>query len=168
MGHKPPSPKLNRREFTAIVMTFLGSIIGAVVGLPLVGYIISPAIRSKKVEDWVSLGLLEKFPVGVPTLFSFTRTKVNGWERTTNSYGVFVLRETESKVKVLSNVCTHLSCRVNWVEESQTFDCPCHDARFDIHGNVISGPPPTPMVQWVGDEIQIDEEGNLLIHFTEG
>jgi hypothetical protein len=33
---------------------------------------------------------------------------------------------------------------------------------------VISGPPPTPLNQWAGGEIQIDEEGNLLIHFTEG
>lgn len=162
------SPKLNRREFTTVVMTFLGSIMGVVIGFPLIGYIISPAIKSKKVDDWVSLGTLEGYPLGIPTLFSFTRTKVNGWEQTTNSYGVFILRESESVVKVLSNVCTHLSCRVNWVPETQSFNCPCHDAKFDIDGNVIYGPPPRPLDQWAGEEIKIDEEGNISIHFTEG
>ena len=168
MPKKTPSPKLNRREFTTVVMTFLGTIMGAVLGFPLIGYIISPAVKSKKIDDWISLGSLESYPIGIPTLFSFTRTKINGWERTTNSYGLYILRESENNVKVLSNVCTHLSCRVNWVEETQSFDCPCHDAKFDINGDVLYGPPPKPLVQWAGEEIQIDEEGNLLIHFTEG
>ncbi|MCJ7702206.1 MAG: Rieske 2Fe-2S domain-containing protein [Anaerolineales bacterium] len=162
------SPKLNRREFTAVVMTFLGSIMGAVVGFPLIGYIISPAIKAKKVDDWISLGNLEGYPIGEPTLFSFTRTEVNGWEQTTNSYGVFILRESETAVKVYSNVCTHLSCRVSWVAETQSFDCPCHDAKFNLDGEVVYGPPPRPLDQWAGEETKIDEEGNLLIHFTEG
>jgi Rieske Fe-S protein len=162
------SSRLSRREFTAIVMGFLGSIMGAVIGLPLIGYIISPVIKAKKIDDWVSLGALENYPIGIPTLFSFTRTKVNGWEQTTNSYGVYILRESESSVKVFSNVCTHLSCRVNWVPETQTFNCPCHDAKFDINGNVVYGPPPRPMDRWGDEEINIDADGNLLIHFTEG
>jgi Rieske Fe-S protein len=162
------SPKLNRREFTTVVMTFVGSIMGAVIGFPLIGYIISPAIKAKKVDDWVSLGPLANYPLGEPTLYSFTRTVVNGWEQTTNSYGVFVLRESETQVKVLSNVCTHLSCRVNWSAESQTFNCPCHDAKFDINGQVVYGPPPRPMDQWAGEAVMVDEAGNLLIHFTEG
>jgi Rieske Fe-S protein len=162
------SSRLSRREFTAIEMGFLGSIMGAVIGLPLIGYIISPVIKAKKIDDWVSLGALENYPIGIPTLFSFTRTKVNGWEQTTNSYGVYILRESESSVKVFSNVCTHLSCRVNWVPETQTFNCPCHDAKFDINGNVVYGPPPRPMDRWGDEEINIDADGNLLIHFTEG
>lgn len=168
MANKPSSPKLSRKEFTTVVMTFLGSIMGVVMGFPLISYIISPATKSQKTDDWISLGALDKYEIGNPTLFSFTRTKVNGWEQTTNSYGMYVLRESETKVKVFSNVCTHLSCRVTWFDDSQTFICPCHDAQFDINGDVIYGPPPKPLVQYSGDEIQIDEEGNLLIHFTEG
>jgi len=162
------SPKLSRREFTTVVMSVLGSIMGIVVGFPLIGYIISPAVKTKKVDDWISLGPLEGYPIGVPTFFSFTRTKVNGWERTTNSYGVFIFRKSEDDLKVFSNVCTHLSCRVSWVETTQSFDCPCHDAKFNLDGVVIYGPPPRPLIQWADEELQINEEGNLLIHFTEG
>jgi len=165
MAKKASSPKLSRRDFTKIVTAFLGSIMGAIVGIPVIGYIISPALKGKALDDWVSLGLLENYPVGQPTLFTFTRTKVNGWERTTNSYGVFVLRETENDLKVLSNICTHLSCRVAWIDETQSYKCPCHDAEFDMRGEVIYGPPPRPLDEY--KEVKI-EDGNILIHLTEG
>ena len=32
-------------------------------------------------------------------LFNFTRTKVNGWEKTVNSYGAYVVRYTETEHK---------------------------------------------------------------------
>jgi Rieske Fe-S protein len=165
MAKKTYSPHLSRRDFTKIVMTFLGSIMGAVAGVPIIGSIISPAIRGDAVDDWVSLGPLENYPIGAPTLFTFTRSKINGWERTTNSFGVYVLRESESELKIFSNVCTHLSCRVNWIEETKTYHCPCHDAEFDIHGEVVYGPPPRPLDQY--EEIKV-EDGNILIHLMEG
>lgn len=164
MVKKNSSPTMSRRDFSKIVMTFLGSIMGAVVGLPIIGYIISPALKTQKVDDWVSLGALDGYPIGLPTLFSFTRTKVNGWERTTNSFGVYVLRKSTSELVVLSNVCTHLSCRVKWNEEVEAYLCPCHDAQFSIDGDVAYGPPPRPMDVY---EHKI-EEGNILIHLTEG
>ena len=164
MVKKTSSPNLSRRDFSKIVMTFLGSIMGAFVGIPIIGYIISPALKTQTVDEWVSLGALDGYPIGSPTLFSFTRSKVNGWERTTNSFGVFVVRESESKLKVLSNVCTHLSCRVKWSDEDSAYLCPCHDAQFEINGGVIFGPPPRAMDEY---EFKV-EEGNILIHLTEG
>lgn len=163
MTKKSSSPNLSRRDFTKIVMSFLGSIMGAVMGIPIVGYVISPALKTQEVDDWVSLGTLDAYPVGSPKLFSFTRTKVNGWEQTTNSYGVFVVRNSESTLRAYSNVCTHLSCRVNWDDESQAYLCPCHNAQFSMTGEVLFGPPPRPMDEY---EYKI-EAGNILIHLTE-
>ncbi len=164
MAKKTSSPNLSRREFAKIVTGFLGSIMGAIIGLPIIGYIISPALQTQEVDDWVSLGALDGYPIGTPTLFSFTRSKVNGWERTTNSYGVFVVRKSETEMKVLSNVCTHLSCRVKWDDAEHAYLCPCHDAQFELEGEVIYGPPPRPMDEF---EFKI-EDGNVLIHLTEG
>ena len=45
----------------------------------------------------------------------------------------------------MSNICTHLGCRVRWVSGQEEFFCPCHDGVFDIDGNVVSGPPPRPL-----------------------
>lgn len=161
------SPHLDRRQFVNVVLTALGTIMGAVVGLPAIGYLISPASRVQKKEDWIPLGPLENYPVGKPTLASFNRTRVNGWEKTVNSYGVFVLRKSESEVLVLSNRCTHLSCRVNWDEAAGAYVCPCHDAQFGIDGEVLGGPPPRPLDRYSGEKVKI-EEGVVSIHFEEG
>ncbi|OGO71871.1 MAG: hypothetical protein A2Z49_04990 [Chloroflexi bacterium RBG_19FT_COMBO_56_12] len=160
----PDSPHMNRREFVTIVTAAVGTAIGVVVGLPAIGYILTPATKTQESDAWIPLGPLENYPVGVPTLMSFARTKVNGWEKTANSYGVFVIRGEGDQLKTLSNVCTHLSCRVNWDDAAKEFKCPCHDAAFDINGGIIKGPQPRPLD---GYEFKI-EEGNLLIHFVEG
>jgi len=161
------SPHLSRNEFVKVVVGAVGTFIGAVIALPAVGYLLTPAVdamKSKSGETWIPAGLLENYEVGKPQLFSFTRTKVNGWERTTNSYGVYILRINDTETRVLSNVCTHLSCRVTWHEDQQEYLCPCHDAAFTIEGQVAGGPPPRPMDEYVTKV----EEGALLFNFTEG
>ena len=160
MVKKTKSPRLNRREFTTIAMSFLGTIMGAAVGLPVIGYLLSPATKTSGGDKWVSMGPLDKYPIGKPTLFNFTETTVNGWERSTNSYGAFIIRKNETELSIFSNICTHLSCRVNWHDDIQQFICPCHDGRFAIDGTVISGPPPRPLDIF---EYKI-EDGNVLIH----
>ncbi len=155
---------LSRRQFVAVVSAFIGGIIGAVVGLPAIGYLISPASQGKKAEGKIPVGPVDKIPTDVPTLFNFTRTKVNGWEKTSNSYGVYILRTQNNELKIFSNVCTHLSCRVNWDASAQEFKCPCHAAVFDINGNVVNGPPPRPLDMLPAE---VDENGNLFLLFQE-
>lgn len=156
--------RLERRDFVKVVVAAIGTIMGACIALPAIGYILSPALAVQKREDWISLGPLEAYPIGVPTLFSFTRTTINGWERTVNSHGVYVVRFDENNYKVLSNMCTHLSCRVTWQEDVDQYLCPCHDAHFAIGGEVISGPPPAPLTEY---ETQL-EDGVLSMYFVEG
>jgi Rieske Fe-S protein len=158
------SPNLSRNDFVKVIVGVLGTIIGAVVGLPAIGYILSPALKVLQAEAWVPLGLMQDFTIGAPVLVNFTRTKINGWERTVNSYGVFVLRKSDTEAEVFSNVCTHLSCRVNWNTDVQEYICPCHDGHFNIQGDVTAGPPPRPLVKY---ETKV-EDGKLSIHFVEG
>jgi len=158
------SPHLSRNDFVKATVAALSAIMGAIVGIPIVGYFVSPALKSKSSEAWIPLGPLENFPIGTPTLSNFTRTKINGWEKSTNSYGVYVYRKNEGEAIAMSNVCTHLSCRVNWKEEEREYICPCHIAHFDVDGNVTFGPPPRPLERY---ETKV-EEGNLSIHFVEG
>ena len=164
MASKYRSPVMDRRSFVKIVTSALGSLMAAVVGLPVIQYFISPALGKESEDEWISLGPLENYPFGTPTPFNFTLTKVNGWERSSQSYGVFVLREEGKDVVVYSDVCTHLSCRVNWDADGKEFYCPCHAAFFDKYGNVVSGPPPRPLDRF---EIKLEDE-KLFIHLREG
>jgi cytochrome b6-f complex iron-sulfur subunit len=54
----------------------------------------------------------------------------------------FVIRTNESTVVAMSAVCTHVRCILNYDRERRVIVCPCHDGRFDLKGNVLSGPPP--------------------------
>jgi menaquinol-cytochrome c reductase iron-sulfur subunit len=156
------SKHISRRDFMKVTTGAIGGLIAAVVGIPSVAYLISPALREDKAGKPVIVGNLENIPVGKPYPFSFTVTKVNGWERTSTAYGGFILRRSAdfADVTVLSSRCTHLSCRVNWNEESKGFLCPCHDAMFDINGKVLYGPPPEPLGHF---EHEIDADGNVVI-----
>lgn len=156
--------QISRREFVSLTTAAVGALIGAIVGLPAIAYLLDPAFKTSSASAWIPVGKLDSFPVGTPTLATFTRSKTNGWEKSTNSYGAFVLRKTETEVVVYSNVCTHLSCHVNWNADQKEFICPCHDGRFDINGQVIKEPPPRPLDKY---ETKI-ESGTLSIHFLEG
>jgi cytochrome b6-f complex iron-sulfur subunit len=68
----------------------------------------------------------------------------------------------EGRLVALSAVCTHLTCTVRYESDSETLHCPCHNGRFDLAGNVISGPPPAPLevyrVDVVGEDIFVSKK----------
>ena len=161
------SDHISRRQFVQLTTAAVGTIIAAAIGIPAIVYLIDPALKSGKADAWVPLGSLKSFPVGKPTLVSFTRSQINGWEKTVTSHGVFVVRKSDTETLVLSNKCTHLGCQVNWKADKQEYICPCHDAQFDISGKVLGGPPPRPLDGYSGDQLKV-ENGTLFLHFTEG
>jgi menaquinol-cytochrome c reductase iron-sulfur subunit len=157
----PKSPHMSRREFVAIVTAATGSVMGVLLGLPAIGYLVAPARGKVSADVWIPAGPVANYPVGVPTLFNFNRTKVNGWETTVNSYGVYIVQQTDGSCLALSNRCTHLSCRVNWKPEETAYICPCHNAYFSVDGAIISGPQPRPLDQY---ETKVEND-ILYIHF---
>jgi len=147
----------------------VGGIIVSVVGIPVVGYLIDPALKSGSKEAWIPIGKLEDMPeLNKPYPFSFTRVQVNGWERTATSHGGFIFRRSEKPddILILNSRCTHLACTVNWKEEESLFLCPCHDASFGKEGEVLNGPPPRPLDRY--EEFRVSAEGILEIFLKEG
>ena len=156
------SNRISRRDFIKAITGVVGGIIGVGVGIPAIGYLIAPALRENKAGAPVIIGKLDEIPVGIFPPFSFTLTKVNGWERTASNYGGYILRKSEAPddILVLSSRCTHLSCTVNWNEEANKFICPCHDASFNADGKVVDGPPPEPLGHF---DYTVDAEGFITI-----
>jgi glycine/D-amino acid oxidase-like deaminating enzyme/nitrite reductase/ring-hydroxylating ferredoxin subunit len=54
-------------------------------------------------------------------------------------------RSEAGKVTLLSPICTHMGCLVDWNEAESTWDCPCHGSRFNPNGDVLSGPAESPL-----------------------
>ncbi len=51
-----------------------------------------------------------------------------------------VYKDESGKIYALSPVCTHAKCVVGWNSAEKSWDCPCHGARYDLQGNVLTGP----------------------------
>ncbi|MEW5938309.1 MAG: ubiquinol-cytochrome c reductase iron-sulfur subunit [Chloroflexota bacterium] len=143
-----------RRDAMKTAISFIGGLIGAAYVLPAIAYIIGPALK-KNEGNWVRLGSLSNVEMGTPTLFKPRVARQNGWITEEDEVGVYVLTEDGRNYHALSNICTHLGCRVRWIAESRQFFSPCHNGVFDKHGYVVSGPPPRPLDEF---EMKVEDD----------
>jgi quinol---cytochrome c reductase iron-sulfur subunit, bacillus type len=141
---KKPQASVGRRDFMKAAIFSIGGLIGAAVGLPAIGYVVGPALK-QSVEEWIRLGAVSKVEVNNPTLFKATIDTQTGWISTQEEVSAYVLTENGQDFAVISNICTHLGCRVRWIADDGHFHCPCHNGVFAKDGSVVSGPPPRPL-----------------------
>jgi cytochrome b6-f complex iron-sulfur subunit len=123
---------MNRRRF---VNWFLGgSLLGTAASFlyPLVRYLIPPRQAEAAAKRVVAAKVGELAPNSAK-LFRFGRTPA------------LLINTAEGELRAFSAVCTHLTCTVNYEGDTGTLYCPCHNGRFDLSGNVLSGPPPRPL-----------------------
>ena len=137
----------SRREFLQLAMAGISTFIASALSIPLVGYLLSPALK-RTAPQWTQLGPLSDFTVGVPKQVPFTRFRRDGWIERAENLAVWVWRKAETEVVAYNGHCTHLGCAYNWLTEGKHKDhffSPCHDGVFALDGKVISGPPPRPL-----------------------
>jgi len=151
-----PSP--SRRDFMRAAILGIGGVIGAAIGLPAVAYVIGPALK-QSASEWIRFGSVSKVESNTPTLFKATVETQTGWINTQEEVSGYVLTENGQDFSVLSNICTHLGCRVRWIAEDGQFHCPCHNGVFAKDGTVVAGPPPRPLDRF---ESKV-EEGVLYV-----
>lgn len=151
----------------------LGAIVSALVGIPLIGSLISPVLQKRKTgTEWVELGKIADFEVGQPKMVQWTTSRLEGWVMEAAPRAVWVVKQDEENFTVFNWRCTHLACIPTWREGGEPhvtaygsampdkahFFCVCHDGVFDIDGTVIGGPPPRPL-----DTLPVKiEDGKLL------
>jgi Rieske Fe-S protein len=73
---------------------------------------------------------------------------------------ILVFRDQQHELRALDARCTHEGCTVQYVAAEADIWCACHNARFDVDGRVLSGPPPRPLPRY---DIREDDQGNVLI-----
>jgi menaquinol-cytochrome c reductase iron-sulfur subunit len=116
--------------------------------VPALSYLVAPLRRKAKADeaepDFSRVGPLADLSVGQWRRLPVEVVRSNGWEKTRVRRAVWVRRGSggERDLTVLSPLCPHLGCPVNWQADREQFGCPCHGGVFDASGKVTSGPPP--------------------------
>lgn len=136
-----------------LVTTGIGALISAGMAIPAIAYILGPAL-TKLQENWLPLGSTNKVELGTPTLFKAKIQRQSGWITSDEEVWAYVLTDDGRSYIAMSNICTHLGCRVRWIAEREQFYCPCHAGVYDKEGNVVSGPPPRPLDRY---EVRVEE-----------
>lgn len=136
-------PEVTRRNFLSLLGW--GSLGGAVLAF-LVGMVRSmrPDVLYEPPTKFKA-GKPEDYPEGFPTLITEEK--------------VFIDRD-EKGLFAMSAICTHLGCRVLWVESENGFHCPCHGATFNREGINGDGPAPSPLPRL---EMGLDRDGKIVV-----
>lgn len=156
-------PRLTRRDFLARMVGAVAGGMAALLGVPGVVFLIGPS-QERTAGGWVPLGPAAEFPLNQPTLINTTVAKQQGWVTEQKELSVFVSTKDGSDFVALSDRCTHLACRVRFVDETEQtaepgFFCPCHNGVFDVGGGIVAGPIPRPLDRF---ETKV-EEGQLFV-----
>lgn len=146
--------QVSRKNFMEIAIWSIGGVIALGMTIPAIAYLVGPAIRKAQEQVWLRLGSVLKVEIGVPTLFKVKVQQRTGWIVNEEEISVYILTEDGRNYIAMSNICTHLGCRVRWIAEQNSFFCPCHNAIFDQEGGVVSGPPPEPLERY---EVKVEE-----------
>ena len=155
MAEADERKQLNRRSFLSIAVASIAGILTVGITIPSIIYVIGPALQRKQEEEWISLGPVSKVEVGVPALYKVKITQQSGWITSEEEISVYVVTQDGREYIALSNICTHLGCRVRWITDQGVFFCPCHNGVFDTVGTVVSGPPPRPLDQY---DLKIEDD----------
>jgi menaquinol-cytochrome c reductase iron-sulfur subunit len=156
------SPIGTRRTFFRWVTTAAAGLIGLGLAFPLIGYVISPALKRRE-QLWVEIGAPDELPVGVPRQLDYVQTIQDGWMESKTQKAVWAVRQADGSVTVFSPICTHLGCGYRWEEAERKFKCPCHGSVYAADGKVLAGPAPR-RLDVLPSKI---EDGKLLVIYKE-
>ena len=137
----------------------ISAIIGFGLGIPAIAYIVGPSLKKEETQSWINLGSTSKVELGTPSLFKTKIQRQTGWIVNEEQISVFVLTENGRDFQAMSNICTHLGCRIRWIDDREEFFCPCHNGVFDKDGRIVSGPVPRPLDRF---ETKV-ENGQLFV-----
>jgi menaquinol-cytochrome c reductase iron-sulfur subunit len=151
--------KQSRRGFIHFFTYLILALIAVVVAIPVLGYFLSPVRRKvggdgTEGSSFSDVGPVADFPVGQWRLVTLEVVQEDGWKKTRVKHSAWIRRQEAGKatsdesregITVLSAICPHLGCPINWHPNQSEFICPCHGGVFSSDGQHTGGPPPRNM-----------------------
>ncbi len=174
-----PLPAYPRSKFLEASLIGLSGALGAVLTLPVLGFMVLPSFTDVETDD-ADLGPLENFPEGEYVIATYLANPAQG-EVTRRT--AFVRNNGQSEAgqpsfTILYSRCVHMGCPVQPngpIDEearkdvggvelrpvlAQSFGCPCHGGLYDAEGNRTAGPPVRSLDRYTFSI----RNGNLVLH----
>jgi len=162
----PPSgfstPVGTRRRFFQWATRAAAGLIGLGLAVPLIGYVISPALK-RRAQSWVDVAAENELAVGEPKQLEYVATVQEGYLQTKLQKAIWAVKQADGQLTVFSPMCTHLGCGYHWDAAERKFKCPCHGSVYDVTGQVLAGPAPRHL-DALPSKI---EQGRLLVVYKE-
>ena len=154
------SAKHTRRAFLFKLSLLVNGVVGAVMAVPIIGYLLGPAVKKgSDYDSWVTLGTLNDFPEGETRLVNYRNPMTTRWDGQTGDIPCWVRRVSGTTFQVFAINCAHLGCPVRWFAQSKLFLCPCHGGAYYADGSRASGPPERGLFEYEhkvsGDKLMI-------------
>jgi len=154
----PAGSTSNRRSFLGGLLAAGSAAVGALLAVPLVRFTLHPVLARTTEKFWSDIGNVAEFQTtDTPVKKLVTIEQRDGWRKTITEKPVYVTKDAEGGLIVLSAVCTHLGCTVPWAEKEKKFICPCHLGIFAADGKLLGGPAPRDM-----DRLETRVENGVL------
>ena len=140
------TPEGSRRRFFQWVTRGVMGVIGFALAVPLVGYVVSPALKRRE-KTWVDVGSVNEVPVGEPAQLEYIATIRDGYVETKTHKAIWAMKQSDGQVTTYSPMCPHLGCGYAWDRGEKHFKCPCHPRRWpaarrsraDGRGGMVGG-----------------------------
>jgi menaquinol-cytochrome c reductase iron-sulfur subunit len=158
----PNSAVETRRSFLGTLLALGSAFMAVLLSAPLIRFALFPLLRRTTELKQSPVGPISDFAsLSAPMERTIQIEQVDGWRRTISEKAVYVTKDTQGKLRVLSSICPHLGCTVPWSADKNAFACPCHGAMFAPDGKRIGGPALRGM-----DTLESTvEDGQLMVRF---
>lgn len=137
---------VSRRSFFGALLCVGAAGMGAILAVPVLRYVLYPLYAKSSKDSWSPIGEMGAFSnLSKPILTPLDLKQVDGWREVDSSQTVYVTKDPQGQLGVLSSICPHMGCTVAWRQGNDDFYCPCHGSIFKADGTHVSGPSPRGM-----------------------
>ena len=137
----PGSSLENRRSFLGALLGVGSVFVGGLLSVPLMRFALFPLLRRTTELKSSPVGVVSEFSsLTEPVMRTIQIEQVDGWRKAISEKSVYITKDQQGQLRVLTSVCPHLGCTVPWNKEKNQFICPCHGATFTPDGARVSGP----------------------------
>ena len=107
-----------RRRFMGRLSIALSAVAAAIVGIPVVGFILGPLIVTEK-DVWRAVGAVDSFKTGETVSVSFLDPSPMAWAGVSAMTAAWLRRLESGGFVAFAVNCAHLGCPVRWLREGR-------------------------------------------------